>query len=216
MPNSEEVIARIEAGRVVAILRGDYRARGPEIVAALIDGGLTAVEVTLNSPGAVELIGRLAAEFGGRVAVGAGTVLKTDEVRRVADAGARFIVSPNRNAGVIQTTKRHGMASLPGCFTPTEILEALDAGADAAKLFPANCLGPGFVRAMRGPTPGARLVPTGGVTQELARDYRAAGAWAVGVGSELVRPDALSAGGLDRLAERAAAFVAAMRPAEGA
>jgi Entner-Doudoroff aldolase len=215
MTSSEPVVAQIESARVIAILRGDYRERGAEIVGALLQGGLTAVEVTLNSPGAFELIGRLAREFGGRMAVGAGTVLKTDEVRKAFDAGAKFIVSPNRNAAVIQTTKRHGLASVPGCFTPSEIVEALDAGADAAKLFPASCLGPGFVRAMRGPVANVRMVPTGGVTPELARAYRAAGAWAVGVGSELVGPDALKPGGLDRLVERAAAFVAAMR-AEGA
>ena len=215
MPSSEPVVARIESARVIAILRGDYREGGAEIVAALLQGGLTAVEVTLNSPGAFELIGRLAREFGGRMAVGAGTVLKTDEVRKSFDAGAKFIVSPNRNAAVIQTTKRHGLASVPGCFTPSEIVEALEAGADAAKLFPASCLGPAFVRAMRGPVANVRTVPTGGVTPELAREYRAAGAWAVGVGSELVGPDALKPGGLDRLAERAAAFVAAMR-SEGA
>jgi 2-dehydro-3-deoxyphosphogluconate aldolase / (4S)-4-hydroxy-2-oxoglutarate aldolase len=215
MPSSEPIKAQIEAGRVVAILRGDYRERGTEIVTAMLQGGLTAVEVTLNSPGAFELIGRLAREFGGRMAVGAGTVLRTDEVRKAFDSGAKFIVSPNRNAAVIQTTKRHGLVSVPGCFTPSEIVEALDAGADAAKLFPASCLGPGFVRAMRGPVADVRMVPTGGVTPELAREYRAAGAWAVGVGSELVGADALKPGGLERLTERAAAFVAAMR-AEGA
>lgn len=215
MTNHDQTLTAIESARVIAILRGDYRERGAELVAALHQGGLTAVEVTLNSPGAFELIAQLAREFGDRMAVGAGTVLKTDEVRKAADAGARFIVSPNRNASVIQTTKRHGLVSVPGCFTPSEILEALDAGADAAKLFPASCLGPGFVRAMRGPVSGVRMVPTGGVTPELAREYRAAGAWAVGVGSELVGPDALKPDGLERLAERAAAFVAAMRP-EGA
>lgn len=213
MSNCESTIARIEASRVIVILRGDFRERGVDLVAALAEGGVTAAEVTMNSPGAVDLIARLARELGGRLAVGAGTVLKPDEVLHVADAGATFIVSPNRDVSVIRATKRAGLVSVPGCFTPSEIIEALDAGADAAKLFPASGLGPGFVRAMRGPVPAVRLVPTGGVTPELAREYRAAGAWAVGVGSELIRPDALSApDGLARLRERAAAFVAALRP----
>jgi 2-dehydro-3-deoxyphosphogluconate aldolase / (4S)-4-hydroxy-2-oxoglutarate aldolase len=202
----------IEASHVVAILRGGFGGREEEMVAAMVAGGLTAVEVTLNSPGAFETIARLAARLGEHVAVGAGTVLSADEVKRAADAGARFIVSPNRDVKVIEATKRLGLVSLPGCFTPSEIVEAISAGADAAKLFPAGALGVGFVKALRGPLPDVRVVPTGGVTPDVAREYFAAGAWAVGVGSELVSKDVLSAG-MDRLRERAAAFVAAHRQA---
>src|SRR5262245_65759472 len=122
--SSEQVIEQVEAGRVIAILRGDFGRREEEIVSVLIEAGITAVEVTLNSPGAFDSISRLAAGFGARIAVGAGTVLRPDEVGRVADLGARFIVSPNRNADVIETTKRLGLVSLPGCFTPSEIVEA--------------------------------------------------------------------------------------------
>lgn len=182
----------------------------------LAAAGLTAVEVTLNSPGAVETIGRLAGRFGASLAVGAGTVLTTDEVARAADAGAQFIVSPNRQLGVITATKRRGLISLPGCFTPSEVVEALEAGADAAKLFPATSLGPGYVRALHGPLPGTRLVPTGGVTPEVAREYALAGAWAVGVGSELFNRDALAARDDVWLHDRAAAYAAAMRAAGGA
>jgi Entner-Doudoroff aldolase len=162
--------------------------------------------------GAIE---RLAARFGARIAVGAGTVLQPVEVERAAEAGASFIVSPNRDTRVIETTKGRGLVSLPGCLTPSEIVEALAAGADAAKLFPAVCLGPAFVRAMRGPLAQARLVPTGGVTPELAREYARAGAWAVGVGSELFNRDALVARDDEWLSARAAAFVAAMRAGRG-
>ncbi len=190
-------------------MRGDYGAIAEEIVAATSDVGLTAVEVTFNSPGVLEMIRRLAARFGDRMAVGAGTVLKPSEVEQAADAGARFIVSPNLNLEVISTTKRLGLVSLPGCFTPSEIVTAIDAGADAAKLFPASSLGVGFVKALRGPLPDVRVVPTGGVTPEMARQYFDAGAWAVGVGSELVSKDVFAVGGLDRLRERAGAFAVA-------
>jgi 2-dehydro-3-deoxyphosphogluconate aldolase / (4S)-4-hydroxy-2-oxoglutarate aldolase len=206
----QETLNRIEAGRVVAILRGDFGGREEEMVAALVEGGLTAVEVTLNSPGALASITRLASRFGAQIAVGAGTVLQTGEVEQAAGAGARFIVSPNRDVRVIEATKRLGLISLPGCFTPSEIVEAINAGADAAKLFPATALGVGYVKALRGPLPDVRVVPTGGVTPEMAREYFAAGAWAVGVGSELISKDVL-AGGFDKLRERAAAFVAASR-----
>jgi 2-dehydro-3-deoxyphosphogluconate aldolase / (4S)-4-hydroxy-2-oxoglutarate aldolase len=216
---SEQVIERIESGRIIAILRGDFGGREAEIVDALVGAGITAVEATLNSPGAFDSINRLAARFGSRIAVGAGTVLRPEEVERVAGAGARFIVSPNLNAQVIEVTKRLGLVSLPGCFTPSEIVEALDAGADAVKLFPAQSLGPGFIRAMRGPLPNVRMVPTGGVTPETAGTYIDAGAWALGVGSELVGPvpkdvlpkDVWNDAGFETLRRRASDFAMAAR-----
>lgn len=203
-----KTIEQIEAGKIVAILRGDFAGAEEEIVAAMQESGLTAVEVTLNSPNALATIGRLATRFGAVMAVGAGTVLTAIEVKQAADAGASFIVSPNCDVRVIETTKLLGLASLPGCFTPTEVVTAISAGADAAKLFPANALGPGFVKALRGPLPQIRTVPTGGVTAELAREYFAAGAWAIGAGSELLGKqfDDLTA-----LRERTAAFIASWK-----
>ncbi len=207
--NHETTLKQIESGRVIAILRGDFGGREEGIVAAIIESGLTAVEVTLNSPHVFASIEKLAKRFGSDAAIGAGTVLKSEEVERVAGAGARFIVSPNRDVKVIETTKRLGLVSLPGCLTPSEIIEAIDAGADAAKLFPATSLGVSFVKALRGPLPDVRVVPTGGVTPEAAREYFAAGAWAVGVGSELIGKDVTQTDGLKRLRERALAFAAA-------
>ena len=207
----EQTIKHIEAGRIVAILRGDFGGREEEIVGVLVEAGITAVEVTLNSPNAFDSISRLSASFGSRIAVGAGTVLRHDEVERAADVGARFIVSPNRSVGVIETTKRLNLVSLPGCFTPSEIVEALDAGADAAKIFPALCLGVDFVKAVRGPLTDVRLVPTGGVTPEAARSYIAAGAWALGVGSELIGKDLMNDKGFESLRRRGIDFVEATR-----
>lgn len=204
-------IKHIEAGKIIAILRGDFAGREEEIVAAMIAGGLTAVEVTLNSRDAFAAINRLSKRFGSEMAVGAGTVLTPNEVHRAADAGAKFIVSPNRDLAVIEATKKLDLVSLPGCFTPSEVVEAINAGADAAKLFPANSLGPAFVKALRGPLPQIRTVPTGGVTAELVREYFAAGAWAIGAGSELIGKDLFAAGGLEKLRERTAAFVNAIK-----
>jgi len=205
----KDTIRLIGTGRVIAIMRGDFGGREEDIVSALIGGGINAVEITVNSPGALKAIEKLSKRFGLNTAVGVGTVLKPVEVELAADAGAQFIVSPNRNVNVIETTKRLGLVSLPGCFTPSEIIEAIDAGADAVKLFPANSLGVNFVRALRGPLPDIRVVPTGGVTPETAREYFVAGAWAVGVGSELIGRDVLQPGGIERLRARAAEFAAA-------
>ena len=202
-------IERIQAGRIIAILRGDFGGREEEIAAVLFESGITAVEVTLNSPGALESIKRLAARFGSSMAVGAGTVLTAEEVDQAAEAGAQFIVSPNRDIRVIAAAKRLGLASFPGCFTPSEVVEALQAGADAAKIFPAESLGPNFVKAMRGPFPNVRLIPTGGVTPETTRDYLGAGAWAVGVGSELIGKETRNDRGFEKLRERARSFAAA-------
>ena len=201
-------IDRIGRGRVVAILRGGFGGREEEIVAVLLGAGITAVEVTLNSPDALGTIERLAKRYGAMAAIGAGTVLTEAEVERVAGIGGQFIVSPNRNRGVIETTKRLGLVSLPGCFTPSEIVEALDAGADAIKLFPVQPLGLDFVRAIQGPLGGIRLVPTGGVTPEMARQYFGAGVWAVGVGSELLGRELTGEASLDRLRLRALEYAA--------
>lgn len=203
------VLERIGQGRVVAILRGSFGGREIEIVEVLAEAGIGAVEVTLNSPGALATIKALAEQFGARLAVGAGTVLTPEEVTRVADNGGQFIVSPNRDQAVITQTKQLGLVSLPGCFTPSEIVEARQAGADAIKLFPAQPLGTDFLRAIQGPLPGTRLVPTGGVTPERARQYFAAGAWAVGVGSELLGRDYTGDADLAALQGRASEYIAA-------
>jgi 2-dehydro-3-deoxyphosphogluconate aldolase/(4S)-4-hydroxy-2-oxoglutarate aldolase len=208
MMNTEKTLRLIETGRVIAIMRGDFGGGEEEIVAAIVEAGITAVEVTLNSPNAIGAIERLAKRFGINTAVGAGTVLSSENVERVADVGARFIVSPNRDLKVIETTKRLSLVSLPGCFTPSEIVEAIGAGADAVKLFPAVSLGVNFVKALRGPFPDLRVVPTGGVTPDGAREYFAAGAWAVGAGSELIGKDVMLPGGLEKLRARAAEFTA--------
>jgi Entner-Doudoroff aldolase len=204
---TNQTIARIEASRVITILRGDFSDTISRLAHILADAGITAVEATLNSTDPLRLVKTLVAEIGERAVIGAGTVLTADDVSRVADVGAQFIVSPNFNPTVVAQTKRLNLVSVPGCFTPTEVVAALEAGADAIKLFPATHLGPSYVKALCGPLNHVRLVPTGGVTPELAGEYRAAGAWAIGVGSELIGPD------LDAIDPRAAAFVSAMRGA---
>lgn len=201
----------IEAGRIVAILRGDAGNADQVLSATLADAGITALELTVDSPDAFSRIGHLAQAWAGRMAIGAGTVLTVEQVRRAADAGAAFIVSPNRNTAVIAAAVSLGLVAIPGCQTPSEIVEAIDAGAQAVKLFPAQALGPAFVHAVRAPLGDVRLVPTGGVTPELARAYRDAGAWALGAGSELLGRDLAQGIDTAALAARARAFAEAAR-----
>lgn len=208
--NPEETLRLIGAGRVVAILRGDFGGADADVAGVLVDAGITALELTVDSPDAFRRISSLATAFGDQLAVGAGTVMDTRQVARAVDAGAAFMVSPNRDVSVITAAVSAGMVAVPGCMTPSEIVEAVSAGAQAVKLFPAQSLGPDFVRSVLAPLPRLRLVPTGGVNAENGKAYRAAGAWAVGAGSELVGRGVPGAGGLARIASRARALREAM------
>ena len=150
------------------------------------------------------------------VLIGAGTVTDADTAARVIDAGARYVVSPVFRRAIIDVCHRHDVPAMPGCFTPTEILDAWDAGADVVKVFPATALGPGFLRDVHGPLPHVKLMPTGGVTLDNAGDWIRAGACAVGVGSALVDAGAVAAGRLDVLTANAKRIMASVAKAREA
>jgi 2-dehydro-3-deoxyphosphogalactonate aldolase len=191
---------------LVAILRGVRPEEVEEIGLALVEAGLRAVEVPLNSPEPLTSIGRLARALAGRALVGAGTLRRAAEVAEVAAAGGRLIVTPHADPAIVRAAKAEGLLALPGVATPTEAFAMLDAGADGLKLFPAELLGPPVVKALRAVLPaGIRLVPVGGITPETMAAFRAAGARGFGLGSALYRPGA----GPAEVAERARAFLAA-------
>ncbi len=203
----DEVPGVVQEHRLIAILRGDFRGREVSLARALLESGVRALEVSTVSPEYALVIRRMADALGPQVAVGVGTVLNTEHVAAAADAGACFMVAPNTNAAVIANARDAGLAVFPGAYSPTEILEAMECGADAVKLFPAVTLGPDYVRALRGPLPGVRLIPTGGINFENISRYFEAGAWAVAVGSELVRSDESDLDGWANLRQRARRFV---------
>lgn len=198
----------IEDSGVVGIIRLKDPSRLPGVVEALAEGGVRALEITMTVPGAVELIRRTAASLPSGFLLGAGTVLEVDTARRVIDAGARFLVSPVMRVELIEAALELDVPILPGCFSPTEILTAWDAGADIIKVFPATALGPAYLRDVHGPLPDVKLMPTGGVSVENAGDWIRAGAVAVGVGSALLDPAALAAGQYDSVLDRARRIVA--------
>jgi 2-dehydro-3-deoxyphosphogluconate aldolase/(4S)-4-hydroxy-2-oxoglutarate aldolase len=191
-PGRAAIVRDIEASGVVAVIRLQDGRVGHDVAMALAEGGVTALEVTMTVPGAVGLIEQLARSLPERVLIGAGTVLDPETARSVILAGARFVVSPVFRPDVIAMCHRHDVAAMPGCFTPTEILAAWEAGADVVKVFPATALGPGFFKDVRGPLPQVKLMPTGGVTRENAGDWIRAGACAIGVGTALVDPAAVA------------------------
>jgi 2-dehydro-3-deoxyphosphogluconate aldolase/(4S)-4-hydroxy-2-oxoglutarate aldolase len=175
----------IAGPRVVAIGRGLPPDRVERIAEGLVAGGIRAFEITLNSPDAFAAIAALAQRWGDRLLVGAGTVLDTEGAERAADAGARLIVSPHTDPGLIAWAVARGLPVFPGAFSPTEVLAGWNAGATAVKLFPASVASPAFIREFRGPFRDIPLIATGGVTIESAPGFLAAGAAAVGMGSWL-------------------------------
>src|SRR5699024_4228571 len=183
--------------KIVAILRGVDPVKLPKLVEVLYESGVGAIEVTLNSPGALASIKELADAFGDRAYIGAGTVTTAEEAEAAIDAGASFIVSPIMSEAVIRATKERGCLSVPAAFTPTEVFEAVRLGADLVKLFPASAVGPDYIKALRGPFGRVPIMATGGVGLDNVADYFAAGAVSVGLGSSLTAGDAVERGDWD-------------------
>lgn len=182
------------------------------IAKALYEGGLSCLEITMTTPGALRAIEEAREELPD-VLMGAGTVLDAATARQAILAGARFLVTPTVKLDVIETAHRYGVLVIPGAMTPTEILTCWEAGADMVKVFPAEVLGPEFIKAMHGPLPQIPLVPTGGITAENAGEFIKAGAAMVCVGSWLVDAKAVAAGEVEVLRDRARRLVAAVKEA---
>jgi 2-dehydro-3-deoxyphosphogalactonate aldolase len=192
---------------LIAIIRGVTPDEVEAVGEALIGAGIRIIEVPLNSPGAFESIARLVRSFGSDALIGAGTVLRVDEVAQIVDAGGRIVVSPGANREVIAATARAGLVSAPGYFTPTEAFAALDAGAHVLKLFPAEAAAPAVVKAQRAVLPrDVPLVMVGGITPDRMAAYFDAGANGFGLGGALYRPGQSAA----QVTVQASAFVAAL------
>lgn len=182
----QRLLRRLYEQRIVAIIRGITGEGLDSLVGTLVESGIRIMEVTVDTPGVYDKIQKIKDEYGDEVAVGAGTVLDSETARTAISAGAEFLVSPSLNVDVIKTAKRYGKAVFPGCMTPTEIVQAFEAGADVIKVFPASVVGPRYFRELSGPLGHIPLMPTGGVNLDNARAYVEAGAAAVGLGSALV------------------------------
>lgn len=209
----EQICDRLIDGGVVAIVRLDSGEGLDRVAEALIEGGVTALEFTLTTPGALRALEAAAARHAERLLLGAGTVLDAETARTAILAGAEFIVAPTTDLPTISLCRRYGKVCLPGAFTPTEMLRAYEAGADLIKLFPATTVGPRYIRDVLAPLPMLRIVPTGGIGADNAADYIRAGAVAVAMGSSLVDNTTVRAGRYEVIAERARAAIAAVRAA---
>ncbi|HID23511.1 MAG TPA: bifunctional 4-hydroxy-2-oxoglutarate aldolase/2-dehydro-3-deoxy-phosphogluconate aldolase [Planctomycetaceae bacterium] len=196
---------------IVAIIRSDSPDQLTEVAEALYEGGIGVIEVTFTVPGVLEIISSVRKRLGGKVLLGAGTVLDPESARAALLAGAEFVVAPSLNLDVIRLCHRYDKLVMPGAFTPTEVVQAWEAGADIVKIFPASVGGPSYLKALRGPLPHIRMLPTGGVNLQTLPDFLRAGACAVGLGGALVEKEALREGNVERIRALAAEYVALVR-----
>lgn len=204
---SVETVQRIRDLGIVPIVRTTDAESAIRSVEAICEGGIPCAEITMTVDGAIRALERVADKFGDKILLGAGTVLDPETARACMLAGAEFFVTPCLNVSTIEMAKRYSKAIFPGALTPTEILAAWQAGADAIKVFPCSALGGAkYIKALKGPFPQIDLVPTGGVNLDTLGDFIAAGCSAVGVGSELIDAKTIAAGKYDVFVERAKQF----------
>jgi 2-dehydro-3-deoxyphosphogluconate aldolase/(4S)-4-hydroxy-2-oxoglutarate aldolase len=206
----DDQVREIEASGVIAIVRFDRSEDLIQVARAVRAGGVRAIEFTMTTPNALDIIEQSAREFGQDVLLGAGTVLDPETARAAILAGAQFVVAPTLNPQVIETCRRYSKAVIPGAFTPTEILTAWECGADFVKVFPAEFGGPEYVKAVLAPLPQVKLIPVGGVSLENTGAFIKAGASAVAVGGNLVKKSAIAAKRFDELTELARSYVQAV------
>jgi 2-dehydro-3-deoxyphosphogluconate aldolase/(4S)-4-hydroxy-2-oxoglutarate aldolase len=211
------VLKRIETVGIIPVVRVESEEEAMAVATVIGEAGIPILEITMTVPGAVKVIEKLNKRYGDEVLVGAGTVLDPDAATECIDAGAQFIVSPALNMQTIELCKRQAIAVFPGALTPTEVVCAWQAGADAVKVFPCSAVGGAkYLRALKAPLPQINLIPTGGVSLSTAKDLIAAGALALGVGADLVNTKAIKMGQTESVAATARSYVAAVREARAA
>ncbi len=216
MSTKEDHLRRIEACGIVGVIRAQSSAHLISVATAIKEGGVDVIEVTMTTPDALQVIRDTSRQFGEEVLVGVGSVLDAETARAAILAGAEYVVCPVFNPEVIAMAHRYSKPVMPGCLTPTEIINAWSAGADMVKVFPATALGPQYFKDVLGPLPHVKLVPTGGVSVANAGDFVKAGAAALGVGSALVDKQAVAEGRFDVVTGTAREFVQAVRAARPA
>lgn len=210
----DEVVRKIEAIGIIPVVRAASVEEATRAVEAIRAGGIAVVEITMTVPNAISVIREVAAQHGKEVLVGAGTVTNAQQAEACLSAGAEFLVSPGLALSMLEVARAAGKLAIPGALTPTELMSAQDHGARLVKIFPCgNVGGPKYLRSLKGPFPNAALIPTGGVNAANAADFIAAGAFALGVGADLVDAAALRAGNLEKIAAAARELLQAVESA---
>lgn len=215
VPTKQQIIERLLDPGVIAVVRAKRADQAVPLAEALVAGGLIAVEITMTTPNAIEAIRNASAQLGNRGLIGVGTVLDAETCEAAIAAGAEFVVSPICRTELVSIAHRAGKPIMLGSYTPTEAQLAHEAGADFIKIFPADTLGPNYVKALRAPLPHLRIVPTGGVDLRTIGEFFKAGVSAVGAGSSLISKDVLEKNDWPTLTKTAAEFVKAAKVAQG-
>jgi 2-dehydro-3-deoxyphosphogluconate aldolase / (4S)-4-hydroxy-2-oxoglutarate aldolase len=212
--NARQILSAITDAGIVPVVRTSTAEEAMQAVEAIYNGGVRAAEITMTVPGAVRALEKLADRFGNKILLGAGTVLDPETARICMLAGAEFLVCPSLRISTIEIAKRYSKVVCPGALTPTEVLAAWEAGADAVKVFPCgNVGGAKYIKALKGPFPQIEMIPTGGVNLETVGDFLKAGSCAVGVGGELVDARCMKEGRWSEIENRARQFIAAIAAA---
>jgi 2-dehydro-3-deoxyphosphogluconate aldolase/(4S)-4-hydroxy-2-oxoglutarate aldolase len=214
---ASQILSAITDAGIVPVVRTSTAEDAIQAVDAIYSGGVRAAEITMTVPGAVRALEKVADRFGDRILLGAGTVLDPETARICMLAGAEFLVCPSLRHSTIEIAKRYSKVVCPGALTPTEVLAAWEAGADAVKVFPCgNVGGAKYIKALKGPFPQIEMIPTGGVNLETVGDFLRAGSCAVGVGGELVDAKCMKEGRWSEIENRARQFIAAIAAARAA
>lgn len=200
-------LARVLDRVIVAVIRAESPDLLVDVAEALVAGGVEVMEVTFTVPRVTQVLEKVASKLGSRILLGAGTVLDAETARTAILSGAEFIVAPSVNLEVIALCRRYSKLVMPGALTPTEVVTAWQAGADIVKIFPSELTGPKYLKALHGPLPQVRLMPTGGVNLDTAEEFLKAGACALGIGGSLVDPKAVASGDLKKIESLARQYV---------
>ena len=210
-----QIVEAIKVSGLVAVIRAPKTEMVGPICEALLAGGISTLEITLTVPNALEAIREVSKELGQGALIGAGTVLDAEACRAAIAAGAEFVVTPVTKLEILRASHALEKPAMIGAYTPTEAQLAHEAGADFIKIFPADKLGPGYIKNLRAPLPHLQIVPTGGVDLQTAPEFLKAGCAALGVGSSLLKPEILNAGNWAELTRLAAAYVRVVRETRG-
>ncbi len=213
--NKAEVLEKVKALGVVAVIRGPSPDLTVKMAQALIEGGVTGIEITYSTPNAEDVVRTLAGRFGDEILLGMGTLTKPEQPDCAKDAGAKFLVSPVCEPTLVKSMIASGLLTMAGAMTPTEVLQAYNLGTDVVKIFPGSLGGPAYVKALKGPFPYIPMMPTGGVSSANVADWFKAGVVAIGAGSELCPPQLAKEGKFAEITRLAAEFVQVVKAARG-
>ncbi len=213
--DKESTLRRVREVGLLAVIRGPSPQLTIQMVDALVAGGVFGIEITYSTPNAAEVVKSLDEKFGDKILLGMGTLTETRQVAEAVQAGARFLVSPHLDETLAQAMTSAGLLTMIGALTPTEVVRAHQLGSDVVKLFPGSLGGPAYMKALRGPFPHIPMMPTGGVSQDNIAEWLAAGAVAVGAGSNLCPTNLAKEGRFEEITTIAKTFVAALNQARG-